>query len=230
MASCDTCRSRVASVGPVRLDFAYSTESSALGNSTVPLTKTIAALRAAILLSGLAVFVNSAEAGESIPPMLVSSTIATPYSADPDILTAFAKAMTRYRLTLATLDDPAVPLEPTLLPAEVRARTWLAADGSLLQGFSSKRGFRLITGNCLSLLCAEVECADDGWPVFKCTDGRKRTMVVRDFETVIFDSVTYLRLTGQSAQALDQGAAAATLHCVTCWNRRGSPKTAAGGS
>ena len=166
----------------------------------MPLTKTIAALRAAILLSGLAVFVNSAEAGESIPPMLVSSTIAAPYSADPDILTAFAKAMTRYRLTLATPDDPAVPLEPTLLPAEFRVRTWRAADGSLLQSFSNKRGFRLTMGNFLSLLCAEVECTDAGWPVFKCTDGRERTMVAPDFVTAIFDGVTYLRLTGQSAQ------------------------------
>ncbi|RJT32874.1 hypothetical protein D3227_26050 [Mesorhizobium waimense] len=105
--------------------------------------------------------------------------------------------MARNRLNLTARGGEtnlAVPLEPRLLRAEFRARTWRAADGSLLQGFVGTGGFRLTTGNCLARICAASECSDDGWPVYKCSDGRKRKMSVTDFVTAVFDGVPYRRL------------------------------------
>jgi hypothetical protein len=146
-------------------------------------------------VSGLAALVTPAEAGESISRLLDRSTVtAAAYTANPDIVTAYATGMARYRLTLAALDGLAMVLEPRLLRAEFRARTWRAADGSLLQGFAGKGGFRLTLGNCLAQLCTAQECADAEWPVFTCSDGRKRKMVVEDFTTAVFDGVTYRRL------------------------------------
>ncbi|TPN89967.1 hypothetical protein FJ987_00410 [Mesorhizobium sp. CU2] len=105
--------------------------------------------------------------------------------------------MARYRLELVgrgDMSDLAMPLEPRLLRTEFRARTWRAADGSLLQGFVGKGGFRLTVGNCVARICAAAECSDDGWPVYACSDGRKRKMSVKDFITASFDSIPYRRL------------------------------------
>jgi hypothetical protein len=79
------------------------------------------------------------------------------------------------------------------LRPEFRARTWRAADGSLLQGFAGSGGFRLTVGNCLARICAASECSDAGWPIYMCSDGRSRKMSVSDF-TAIFDGVSYRRL------------------------------------
>jgi hypothetical protein len=80
------------------------------------------------------------------------------------------------------------------LRTEFRARTWRAADGSLLQGFAGTGGFRVTVGNCLARFCAASECSDVGWPLYSCSDGRKRKMSATDFVTASFDGVSYRRL------------------------------------
>ncbi|RWF30420.1 MAG: hypothetical protein EOS45_14825 [Mesorhizobium sp.] len=105
--------------------------------------------------------------------------------------------MARFRFQLAGRSgdaDLAVPLEPRLLRTEFSQRTWRSADGSLLQGFAGKGGFRLTAGNCLAQICLASECSDDGWPVYACSDGRKRKMSVTDFVTAVFDGVSFRRL------------------------------------
>ncbi|KAA3450512.1 hypothetical protein C7I87_11840 [Mesorhizobium sp. SARCC-RB16n] len=111
--------------------------------------------------------------------------------------------MARFRLQLAGRageTNLAIPLEPLLLRAEFRARTWRSADGSLLQGFAGKGGFRLTIGNCLARICAASECSDAGWPVYACSDGRKRKMSVTDFVTARFDGIPYRRLSASPSQ------------------------------
>ncbi|QKC74094.1 hypothetical protein EB231_34315 [Mesorhizobium sp. NZP2298] len=111
--------------------------------------------------------------------------------------------MARFRLQFAGRageTNLAVSLEPLLLRAEFRARTWRSADGSLLQGFAGKGGFRLTIGNCLARICAASECSDAGWPVYTCSDGRKRKMSVTDFVTASFDGVPYRRLSASPSR------------------------------
>ncbi|QKC80230.1 hypothetical protein EB233_31670 [Mesorhizobium erdmanii] len=111
--------------------------------------------------------------------------------------------MARFRLRFAGLageTNLAIPLEPSLLRAEFRARTWRSADGSLLQGFAGKGGFRLTIGNCLARICAASECSDAGWPMYACSDGRKRKISVTDFVTARFDGIPYRRLSAPPSQ------------------------------
>jgi hypothetical protein len=131
------------------------------------------------------------------PRLLDRFAMTTAYPGDSDIVTAYATGMARYRLTLAARGGDgnlAIGLEPRLLRAEFRARTWRAADGSLLQGFAGNGGFRLTAGNCLARMCAASECTDAGWPIYVCSDGRSRKMEVRDFTTAVFDGISYRRL------------------------------------
>jgi hypothetical protein len=129
--------------------------------------------------------------------LLDRAAMTTFYPGDSDIVTAYATGMARYRLALsARVGDSnlAIALEPRLLRAEFRARTWRAADGSLLQGFAGNGGFRLTVGNCLARMCAASECSDAGWPIYMCSDGRSRKMVVSDFTTATFGGIAYRRL------------------------------------
>jgi len=110
-------------------------------------------------------------------------------------VTAYATGMARYRLQLmARTASLSLPLEPSALRPEFRQRTWRSADGSLLQGFAGKGGFRLTVGNCLARICAAIECSEAGWPVYACSDGRKRKMSVKSFVTATFDGISYQRL------------------------------------
>jgi hypothetical protein len=149
------------------------------------------------LLALIALPVELVWASEISHRLLDRIAMTTAYPADSDIVTAYATGMARYRLALAARvgdTNLAIALEPRLLRAEFRARTWRAADGSLLQGFAGNGGFRLTVGNCLARICAPSECSDAGWPVYMCSDGRRRKMVVRDFTTAIFDGIPYRRL------------------------------------
>jgi uncharacterized ferredoxin-like protein len=128
----------------------------------------------------LALLPEPAHANERLSRLLDAAAIATAYAGTPDIVTAYVTGMARFRLTSAR-DGTAMTLEPPQLRAEFRARSWRAADGSLLQGFAGKGGFRLTLGNCLSQMCS-------------CSDGRRRKMAVADFTTATFDGVTYRRL------------------------------------
>lgn len=137
-----------------------------------------------------------ASANEMGPSLLDRAAITTAYPGESDIVTAYATGMARYRLALATRggdSNLAVALEPRLLRPEFRARTWRAADGSLLQGFAGSGGFRLTVGNCLARICAASECSDAGWPIYMCSDGRNRKMAVSG-STAMLDDVTYRRL------------------------------------
>lgn len=154
-------------------------------------------------LALIAVFIKPVEAGGWISHLLDHSAMASAYAAESDLVTAYTTGMARIRLKLAGRSgetDLAVPLEPTLLRAEFRARTWRAADGSLLQGFAGTGGFRLTLGNCLARICAASECSDAGWPVFSCSDGRKRKMSATDFAVAVFDGVSYRRLSAAPSQ------------------------------
>jgi hypothetical protein len=149
------------------------------------------------LLALIALPVELTWASEISHRLLDRIAMTTAYPGDSDIVTAYATGMARYRLALAARvgdSDLAIALEPRLLRAEFRARTWRAADGSLLQGFAGNGGFRLTAGNCLASMCAASECSDAGWPIYMCSDGRSRKMVVRDFTTAIFDGVSFRRL------------------------------------
>ena len=128
--------------------------------------------------------------------MLVRSASTIAYSNRLDVVTVFAAEMQRYRQELVARGDGtslATMLTPTSLSDEFSQWTWRAADGSLLQSVAG-RGLWLIGGDCLARLCAATNCIDAGWPVFTCSDGRKRTMVVDDFQTIVFDGVPYGRL------------------------------------
>jgi hypothetical protein len=141
-------------------------------------------------------------AGLPLSDMLDRALVTSAYFDQPDWVTAYGTEMVRYRLELTARRGGADfdrPLGPMYLRPEFRAWTWRAADGSLLQGFAGKGGFRLTLGNCLAVICNAQECAEDEWPVFNCSDGRKRKMVVEDFTTAVFDGVRYRRLSAPAA-------------------------------
>ena len=154
-------------------------------------------LRVCLALVAIVALVRQAEAVEHVSHLFDRSDLATAYSRESDLVTAYTTGMARYRLPLATRADRTnrgVPLEPRLLRAEFSQRTWRAVDGSLLQGFAGKGGFRLTAGNCVSRICAASECGEAGWPLYACSDGRKRKMSVKSFVTATFGGVVYRRL------------------------------------
>ena len=159
--------------------------------------------RACFAFLAFVALLRPGEAGEWTSHLLDRSSLATAYFRQADLVTAYATAMARFRLQLAGRageTNLAAPLEPLLLRAEFRARTWRSADGSLLQGFAGKGGFRLTIGNCLARICAARECSDAGWPVYACSDGGKRKMSVTDFVTANFGGVSYRRLSASPLQ------------------------------
>lgn len=126
-----------------------------------------------------------------------SQSVGSVFSINPDLITAYSTEMVRSRLELTArgaATDLATVLTPMQLRPEFRTRTWRAEDGSLLQGLANKGGFRLTRGNCLSLICVSLECVEDEWPSFACSDKRKRKMSVKDFTTTTFDGITFRRL------------------------------------
>jgi len=134
--------------------------------------------------------------------VLDAAAVTTAYPGASDVVTAYTTGMARYRLQLAARvgdSNLAIALEPRLLRAEFRARTWRAADGSLLQGFAGNGGFRLTVGNCLARICVASECSTAEWPIYMCSDGRNRKMVVSDFTTATFDGVSYRRLSAPAS-------------------------------
>ena len=154
-------------------------------------------LRACLALFAIVVLTRPTEAGERTAHLLDHADLATAYLQESDLVTAYATGMARYRYQLAGLSGTAnlaAPLEPLALRPEFRQRTWRSADGSLLQGFAGKGGFRLTLGNCLTRICAASECSEAGWPVYACSDGRKRKMSVNSFVTATFDGIPYRRL------------------------------------
>lgn len=141
----------------------------------------------------IAALTRPSEAGVS--HLFDRAELATGYSGQSDLVTAYTTGMARYRLQYtAQADHLAAPLEPRLLRPEFVQRTWRAADGSLLQGFAGRGGFRMNVGNCLARLCLASECGEAGWPVYACSDGRKGKMSVRKSVTATFDGVSYRRL------------------------------------
>ncbi|WP_246676421.1 hypothetical protein [Mesorhizobium sp. B1-1-5] len=153
--------------------------------------------RACLALVALVALAGPTEAGGQASHLLDGSELATTYSGESDLVTAYTTGMARYRLLLAGVigtANLAAPLEPLQLRPEFQQRTWRSSDGSLLQGFAGKGGFRLTTGNCVTRICIASECSEAGWPLYACSDGRKRKMSVNSFVTATFDGVTYRRL------------------------------------
>lgn len=159
--------------------------------------------RACLIPVALVVLAGPADAGERLSHLLDRSDLASAYSSESDIVTAYTTGMARYRLQFATRADAAnlaSPIEPRLLRPEFSQRTWRAADGSLLQGFAGRGGFRLTLGNCLARLCTASECSETNTLLYTCSDGRERKMSVKDFVTATFDGVAYRRLNAPLAQ------------------------------
>ncbi|KRB31085.1 MULTISPECIES: hypothetical protein [Mesorhizobium] len=159
--------------------------------------------RAFFALLTFVALLGPVEASKRVSHLLDRSNLPISYLRESDLVTAYTTAMARFRLQFAGRageTNLAVSLEPLLLRAEFRARTWRSADGSLLQGFAGKGGFRLTIGNCLARICAASECSDAGWPVYTCSDGRKRKMSVTDFVTASFDGVPYRRLSASPSR------------------------------
>jgi hypothetical protein len=187
---------------------------------------------AAVILLSLVVLPDEALADR--PRLLDAAAMIVNVTVAPDLVTAYSTTMNRNRLTLMARQgnaNLATPLGPMSLLKEFRAWTWRAEDGSLLQGFAGNGGFRLTLGNCLAKMCSASECSDDGWPVFKCSDGRRRKMVVVDFATAKFDGVAYRRLSAppkdldktiEAAQSergwTAHGGSILTPHCLTANN------------
>jgi len=147
------------------------------------------ALIAVVALSG------TAQAGQHGTHVLDQAGPTMAYLGESDLVTAYTTGMARYRLQYTGEQAGlAARLEPWLLRPEFVQRTWRAADGSLLQGFAGKGGFRLTVGNCLARLCLASECSEAGWPVYACSDGRKRKMSVKNFVAATFGGVSYRRL------------------------------------
>lgn len=160
-------------------------------------------VRACLAFVALAALVGPTEAGDRLARLLDRSELAAAYLGESDFVTAYATGMARYRLQLMArtgTSNLAVPLEPLALRPEFRQRTWRSADGSLLQGFAGKGGFRLTAGNCLTHICTASECSEAGWPVYACSDGRKRRMSVKSFLTATFDGISYRRLSAPPDQ------------------------------
>ncbi|MDX8528389.1 hypothetical protein RFM68_28315 [Mesorhizobium sp. MSK_1335] len=154
-------------------------------------------LRVRLALVAIAALTRPSAADIGVSHLFDRSDLATAYSGQSDLVTAYTTGMARYRLLYSSQTAEAglaAPLEPLLLRPEFQQRTWRAADGSLLQGFAGKGGFRLTAGNCVSRMCVASECSEAGWPLYACSDGRKRKMSVKSFVTATFDGVSYRRL------------------------------------
>ncbi|MGX5799808.1 hypothetical protein ACWGS9_01010 [Bradyrhizobium sp. Arg314] len=154
-------------------------------------------LRASLAFVALVALMGPTAAGERLSHLLDGSGLATTYSGESDLVTGYTTGMARYRLLLAGVTgtaDLAAPLEPLTLRPEFQQRTWRSSDGSLLQGFAGKGGFRLTVGNCVGRICMASECSEAGWPLYACSDGRERKMSVKSFVTATFDGVSYRRL------------------------------------
>ncbi|MEW6629384.1 MAG: hypothetical protein AB1440_00795 [Pseudomonadota bacterium] len=154
-------------------------------------------LRACLALIAIAALATPSEAGGLPSHLFDRSAFVTAYLSESDQATAYTTGMARYRLQLAGRADKTVlasPLEPLSLRPEFRQRTWRSADGGLLQGFAGKGGFRFTVGNCLASICTANECSEAGWPVYVCSDGRKRKMSVKSLVTATFGGVVYRRL------------------------------------
>lgn len=160
-------------------------------------------LRVCLALVAIAAMTTPSEADLSASHLFDRSALATVYSGASDLVTAYTTGMARYRLQYASNAGQtglAAPLEPRTLRPEFQQRTWRSADGSLLQGFAGKGGFRLTAGNCVARICLASECSEAGWPLYACSDGRKRKMSVQSFVTATFDSVPYRRLSAPPEQ------------------------------
>jgi hypothetical protein len=120
----------------------------------------------------------------------------------PSIVADYAAAMTRYR-TVAEVADFKPPAYPFLSPRSVIARepwTWMARDGSVVRRLGIGL-FRITAADNSGSWFTDIECAEAGWPLFECTDGRSRRMSAPDSETMVFGGVEYKReLTGPATR------------------------------
>ncbi|MCV0395639.1 MAG: hypothetical protein K5872_05220 [Rhizobiaceae bacterium] len=116
--------------------------------------------------------------------------LAALYGGDPALVTAYATAMRHCRT--AGQQELTCPFFATSRPPAFRPWTWTARDGSVLTRV--RQGvFRMALAAHAGDWFYHVDCADDGWPMFSCTDGRKRKMSTPDLSTVHFGGVEFRR-------------------------------------
>lgn len=110
----------------------------------------------------------------------------------PDKTLAYQIAMGRYEGELLVRRGGALT-GPLIPPAQSLVWTW--GNGSELVQRLAQNLFRLTGNDCLSHFCKQVSCIEVAWPVFQCSDDRRRKMSAPDAETVVFGGVTYKRIT-----------------------------------
>jgi hypothetical protein len=141
---------------------------------------------------------------ESDPDRLFRPDRMWTYVTGGPALTGYSRAMTQYRLLLEQRGRP-TGLAGVMNTADYGDTrwTWQADDGSLIRRLDDGR-FSVTRGNCVSGFCLELFCFGAGWPVFECDDGVTRKMSAPDFETVVFDGITFKRSALPEVEAPEQ--------------------------
>lgn len=107
---------------------------------------------------------------------------------------AYQIAMGRYEGRMLVRQAGSIPL-PIIPPAERFLFTWTGQSDQVQR--LGQDLFRLSGNDCLSHFCRQVFCTKVAWPVFQCSDGRRREMSAPDAKTMIFGGVTYTRMTSR---------------------------------
>jgi hypothetical protein len=111
------------------------------------------------------------------------------------VVARYVAAMMRYRMVFEREDfsQLAYPFIFQDHPYSGMPWTWTASDGATVRRLPNG-AFRITSSTYLGNLFTEVTCEDAGWPMFACSDGRKRQMSAPDLSTIIFDGTKYVRV------------------------------------
>jgi len=135
-----------------------------------------------------AIVVTAGTAASAAAPAPVTEKFAV----DAPQSLAYQVAMARYESILRT--TPVRKAAVFVVPVEQGYRwTWTTSTTRLQR--AGEGAFLISFDDCLSGFCRQVRCEDAGWPSFDCSDGKQRTMSVSDASTVVFDGVSYTRVT-----------------------------------
>lgn len=114
--------------------------------------------------------------------------------ADQRAVVAYVAAMRRYQAAAGQSNPEhyASSFLPTDRPMASAPWTWTASDGDTVRRMENG-AFRVFLGNYFGNWFTELDCAILEWPMFHCSDGKKRKMSAPDPTTMILDGVEYRR-------------------------------------